>query len=147
MKPVYQECMEIELGLQGILFVPRKPLTLEYKGTILRTRYEPDLVCFDKIIVELKAVTQLVDEHRAQVQNYLKATGLQLGLLVNFGHFPSWSGSVSSTHADDTAHRQRADHREGATRTGEDDRRVPFRIFRVFRGCLFFRLMATRRSR
>jgi len=54
-EPVYQECMEIELGLQGILFVPRRPLTLEYKGTILRTRYEPDLVCFEKIIVELKA--------------------------------------------------------------------------------------------
>ena len=50
--------------------------------------YVPDFVCYDKIIVELKAVTELTDEHRAQVFNYLRATGMQLGLLVNFGHYP-----------------------------------------------------------
>ena len=97
-EPVYQECMEIELRLQGILFVPQKPLSLEYKGTPLRTKYEPDLICFDKIVVELKAVTELADEHRAQVQNYLKATGFQLGLLVNFGHYPKleWERIVNT---------------------------------------------------
>jgi GxxExxY protein len=48
----------------------------------------PDLICFEKIVVELKAVTALTDEHRAQLHNYLKATGLRLGLLINFGHHP-----------------------------------------------------------
>ena len=88
LEPVYQECMEIELRLQGILFVAQKPLALEYKGTPLRCKYEPDFVCYEKIVLELKAVKELADEHRAQVQNYLRATGLQLGLLVNFGHYP-----------------------------------------------------------
>lgn len=69
-------------------FIPQKPLALEYKGCSLRTRYEPDFICYEKIILELKAVTELAAEHRAQVQNYLKATGLKLGLLVNFGHYP-----------------------------------------------------------
>jgi GxxExxY protein len=85
---VYQECIEIELRLQGIPFVPQEALLLDYKGTPLRVRYEPDLICYGKIILELKAVTELTDEHRAQVQNYLKATGLQLAFLVNFGHYP-----------------------------------------------------------
>ena len=85
---VYQECMEIELRLQGIPFVPKKPLALEYKGCPLFSTYAPDFICNEKIVLELKAVTELVDEHRAQVQNYLKATGLKLGLLVNFGYFP-----------------------------------------------------------
>ena len=88
LESVYQECLEIELRLQGIPFVPQKPLMLEYKGCPLRSKYEPDLICFNKIVVELKAVTELTDEHRAQLQNYLKATGLKLGLLVNFGHYP-----------------------------------------------------------
>jgi GxxExxY protein len=88
LEAVYQECMEIELRLQGISFVPKQALPLEYKGTPLKTKYDPDFICFDKIILELKAVKELADEHRAQVQNYLKATGHQLGLLVNFGHYP-----------------------------------------------------------
>jgi GxxExxY protein len=88
LEPVYQECMEIELRLQGILYVAQRPLSLEYKGTPLRSKYQPDFICFEKIVLELKAVTELTDEHRAQVQNYLKATGFKLGLLVNFGHYP-----------------------------------------------------------
>ena len=88
LESVYQECMEIELRLQGILYVPKKPLALEYKGSPLHATYEPDFICFDKIVLELKAVKELADEHRAQVQNYLRATGLRLGLLVNFGHYP-----------------------------------------------------------
>jgi GxxExxY protein len=88
LEQVYQECLEIELGLQGIPFVPKQPLKLEYKGSPLRSKYEPDFVCHQKIVLELKAVTELADEHRAQVQNYLKATGMKLGLLVNFGHYP-----------------------------------------------------------
>ncbi len=88
LEAVYQECLEIELGLQDIPHAAQPPIPIEYKATPLRTRYEPDFVCFDKIVVELKAVKELADEHRAQVQNYLKATNLQLGLLVNFGHYP-----------------------------------------------------------
>jgi GxxExxY protein len=87
-EPVYQECLEIELRLQGIPFAAQKKLTLEYKDCPLKSTYEPDLICFDLIVVELKAVSELTDEHRAQLQNYLKATGLKLGLLVNFGHYP-----------------------------------------------------------
>ena len=88
LEQVYQECLEIELRLQGVPYIAKRPLTLEYKGCPLRSKYEPDFLCYDKIILELKAVTELADEHRAQVQNYLKATGLKLGLLVNFGHYP-----------------------------------------------------------
>jgi len=88
LESVYQECMEIELWLQAIPFVPQKALALEYKGRPLRAKYEPDLICHEKIVVELKAVTEITDEYRAQAQNYLKATGLRLGLLINFGHYP-----------------------------------------------------------
>jgi GxxExxY protein len=88
LEAVYQQCMEIELRLQGVLYVPKQPLALEYKHCSLRTKYEPDFICYDKIILELKAVTELAEEHRAQVQNYLKATRFKLGLLVNFGHYP-----------------------------------------------------------
>lgn len=88
LEPVYQECMEIELTLQGIPFVAQKRIILDYKGQILKQEYKPDLICFDSVLVELKAASAIVDEHRAQVHNYLKATGLRLGLLVNFGHYP-----------------------------------------------------------
>ena len=88
LEPVYQECMEVELGLQQISFAAKLSLRLDYKGHPLRHAYEPDLVCFDKVIVELKAVSALTDEHRAQLLNYLNAAGLDVGLLVNFGHYP-----------------------------------------------------------
>ena len=88
LESVYQECLEIEFGLQGIPFKSQITLDIEYKGKILKHRYIPDFVCFDKIILEIKAVSGFTDEHRAQVHNYLKATGYKLGLLVNFGHYP-----------------------------------------------------------
>lgn len=88
LEPVYQECLEMELALQGIDFISQKSLALEYKGHLLKHTYTPDLICYNKIIVEIKAVAQLLDEHRAQVINYLYATGFKLGLLVNFGHYP-----------------------------------------------------------
>ena len=87
-EPVYQECLELELTAQNIPFEAQKSLTLDYKGTLLKHSYIPDLICYGKIIVELKAVSALTDEHRAQVLNYLKATGYKLGLLVNFGNHP-----------------------------------------------------------
>lgn len=88
LEPVYQECLEIELGLQGIPYVAQQTLALAYKGRPLKQRYVADFVCFERILVELKAVAELADEHRAQVMNYLRATRLRLGLLVNFGHYP-----------------------------------------------------------
>jgi GxxExxY protein len=88
LEPVYQECLEIELEHLGIPFVPKPQLELSYRGRTLKKTYEPDLVCHEKVIVELKAISALTDEHRAQVINYLNATGHQLGLLVNFGHHP-----------------------------------------------------------
>lgn len=88
LEPVYQECLEQEFGRQSIPFHPHVELGLCYKGEPLKQKYVPDFICFEKIIVEIKAVKELCDEHRAQVHNYLKATGLKLGLLVNFGHFP-----------------------------------------------------------
>ena len=68
----------------------------------MRQKYVPDFVCLGKIVLELKAVSQLVDEHRAQVLNYLNATGFKLGLLVNFGHYPKleWERIVNTTKAE-----------------------------------------------
>ncbi|PYI51082.1 MAG: hypothetical protein DMC62_08415, partial [Verrucomicrobia bacterium] len=62
--------------------------TLQYRGRTLVQTFTPDFVCHDKIILEIKAVSALVDEHRAQLLNYLSATSCKLGLLVNFGHYP-----------------------------------------------------------
>jgi GxxExxY protein len=88
LEAVYQESLELELADQGIPFTAQCRLSLSYKGRSLKQTYTADLVCFDKIIVELKAVSAIADEHRAQVHNYLRATGRRLGLLVNFGHQP-----------------------------------------------------------
>jgi GxxExxY protein len=88
LEPVYQECLGIEFEYQHIPAIAKTWLTLSYRGRILKQTYEPDYVCFGKIIVELKAVSALTDEHRAQFLNYLHAAGFELGLLVNFGHYP-----------------------------------------------------------
>ncbi len=88
LEAVYQECLEREFRNRGIPFARKIELCLHYKGEPLEQRYEPDLICYGKIIIELKAVKELSNEHRAQLMNYLKATRLRLGLLVNFGHFP-----------------------------------------------------------
>jgi GxxExxY protein len=88
LEPVYQECLGIEFEYQRIPAIPKPSLTLSYRGRILTQTYEADFVCFAKIIVELKAVSALIDEHRAQLLNYLHATGFELGLLINFGHYP-----------------------------------------------------------
>ncbi len=69
-------------------FDQQPTLSLTYKAQDLRQTYQPDFVCYGKIVVELRAVSALTDERRAQLHNYLKVTGLRLGLLVNFGHYP-----------------------------------------------------------
>ena len=88
LEAVYQECPPLELAAQRIPFVAAPALALSYKGQQLKQSYRPDFVCFGSIVVELKVVRELAAEHRAQVLNYLKATGLRLGLLVNFGCAP-----------------------------------------------------------
>lgn len=88
LEAVYQECLEIEMYLRNIPFSSQSALILYYKDRKLKQRYVPDFECYEKIIIELKSVKGLSDEHRAQVFNYLRATGFQLGLLVNFGHYP-----------------------------------------------------------
>jgi len=88
LEAVYQECLEREFRDRSIPFAPQKKLLLTYKGNPLEQRYKPDFICYGKIILELKAVTELGKEHNAQLFNYLKASGLRLGLLVNFGHHP-----------------------------------------------------------
>lgn len=87
-EPVYQECLGMELACQGIEFLAQQEIGLSYKGRPLRQAYRADLVCFGKVIVEIKAVSALTDEHRAQLMNYLRATGLKVGLLINFSHYP-----------------------------------------------------------
>ena len=88
LEAVYQECLEKEFVLRGILFDAQVPLKLSYKGAPLKQAYTPDFICYGTIILEIKAVKELTDEHRAQLINYLKATGLKLGFLINFGHHP-----------------------------------------------------------
>jgi GxxExxY protein len=85
---VFQECLAIEFGLRAIPFAEQVEVPINYKNRALKSRFKADFICYDKIIVELKAVSALVDEHRAQVLNYLYASGKELGLLVNFGRHP-----------------------------------------------------------
>lgn len=85
LEPVYQECLSIELDRREVPFTPQKSLALTYMGVQLRQTYIADFVCYDRIILELKAVRAIAPEHRAQVINYLRTTGMKLGLLVNFG--------------------------------------------------------------
>ena len=88
LEPVYQECLGKELQRRGIPFRPQPELHLSYKGEPLDQTYQPDFICYGQIIVELKAVRELAPEHAAQVLNYLKATGMKLGLLVNLCSHP-----------------------------------------------------------
>ena len=85
---VYHEALNIELGLRGIPFETEKLITIAYKGHLLEHTYKADLVCFENIVVELKSVEKLKTEHTAQLLNYLKATNLPLGILINFGETP-----------------------------------------------------------
>lgn len=88
LEAVYQECLSMEFAGRNVPFTPKPHLQLSYKGSQLRQSYSPDFVCFDAIVVEIKALSGLSAEHRSQVLNYLKATGLRVGLLINFGAGP-----------------------------------------------------------
>ncbi|MEQ8846129.1 MAG: GxxExxY protein [Botrimarina sp.] len=88
LEAVYQECLAIEFGEVGIPFTSQPAVDLTYRGHKLEQIYRPDFICFERILIEIKAVDRLVQQHDAQVLNYLNATGLQLGILVNFGSHP-----------------------------------------------------------
>ena len=85
LEKVYQEALEREFIEKKIPYKREAPLQIMYKGVPLHQEYIADFICYDKIIIELKAVSELTDVHSAQVFNYLKATNLDLALLVNFG--------------------------------------------------------------
>ena len=85
LEPVYQEALAIEFNLQRIPYKKEVKLEITYKGHKLDKEYYADFICYDSIIVELKAVARLVNSHKAQVINYLSAINKNVGLLVNFG--------------------------------------------------------------
>ena len=84
LEAVYQEALELEFISAGISYKREVPLRIQYNGVTLKKEYVADFVCYDKIIVELKAVEELIPFHTSQVLNYLNITGFKLGLLVNF---------------------------------------------------------------
>ncbi|MBP7866130.1 MAG: GxxExxY protein [Acidobacteria bacterium] len=88
LEAVYQECLEYEFEDRGIPFEANPNLTIDFKKRRLKRKYQPDFLCFSQIVVELKAVSALIPEYRAQLHNYLKVSGMTVGYLVNFGHFP-----------------------------------------------------------
>ena len=88
LEAVYQECLALEFALRGIPFTAQVELQLCYKGKALSQFYKPDFICYGKIILELKAVKTFAPEHHAQMFNYLKATSMRLGLLINFASYP-----------------------------------------------------------
>lgn len=82
---VYQDALEVEFRLRNIPYEREKTIQVVYKGEPLGEPYRADFVCYGKVIIELKSVSEILDVHRAQIINYLKATKMKLGFLVNFG--------------------------------------------------------------
>lgn len=85
LEPVYQEALSIVFREKNIPFVKEKSLDIKFKGQVLNKKYIADFICFDKIIIELKAIDTINSQHLAQVINYLKCTDKRLGLIINFG--------------------------------------------------------------
>lgn len=85
LEAVYQEALDIEFRSQEIPFKPQPIIEIFYKGKLLEKKYQPDFICFDEILVEIKALEQLSGTEESQIINYLKATGFKVGLLINFG--------------------------------------------------------------
>ncbi len=88
LEAVYQECLSREFAFQSIPFVSQPVLRLQYRDQLIDQIYQADFICFGKILVEIKAVAKLADAHTAQVLNYIHASGMTLGLLINFGSHP-----------------------------------------------------------
>lgn len=85
LEAVYQEAMELELGFRKVPFEPQKELCIYYRGTCLQKKYYADLLCFGSIIVELKVMREIGSGEEAQLLNYLNATRLRVGVIINFG--------------------------------------------------------------
>jgi GxxExxY protein len=85
LEAVYQEALEKEFITQCIPYKREIPLSIYYKGELLSNKYIADFICYDKIVIELKAVSSISSEHKAQIINYLKATNMELGIIINFG--------------------------------------------------------------
>ena len=85
LEAVYKESLERELSIQNIPYKAQVDVEISYKGKPLDKRYQPDFICFDEVIIEIKALDKLTGNEKAQIINYLKATGFKVGLLINFG--------------------------------------------------------------
>jgi GxxExxY protein len=85
LEAVYQEALELEFQLREIPHQREAKLDIYYKDLLLKKHYVADFICFDKIVVELKALSTITSEHESQLLNYLKATDMELGILINFG--------------------------------------------------------------
>ncbi len=85
LEPVYQEALEREFMSQEIPFESQPYIEIKYKGKALDKKYQPDFICFNEVIVEIKAVSDMTGLEEAQIINYLKATDMKVGLLINFG--------------------------------------------------------------
>ncbi len=98
LEPVYQEALEIELEKRKIPFAPQKGITIGYKDIRLKKEYIADFLAFNKLIIEIKAENNLTERDEAQLLNYLKATGMELGILINFGSHPNlqWKRMVAT---------------------------------------------------
>ncbi len=83
---IYQQSLEIELAIRAVPFATKQELKVFYKGRELAKKYCPDLLVFDSIVVELKAVADLASEHEAQLFNYMRVSRKQVGYVINFGH-------------------------------------------------------------
>lgn len=88
LESVYQECLELEFKKSNIPFQSQKELELFYDGILLKHKYVTDFICYDSIIVEIKATDSIADEHRGQILNYLNIAKFSVGLLINFGTHP-----------------------------------------------------------
>ena len=85
LEAVYQEALEREFRDRGIEFRLQPVVLIRYKGEVLNKNYQPDFICYDEVLVEIKALSNLSGTEESQIINYLKATGLEIGLLINFG--------------------------------------------------------------
>ena len=85
LEAIYQEALEMEFQLQGIPYEREKELEVRYKGNVIGKKYKADFICYNIIIVELKAVDKILPEFKAQTLNYMKMSNSKLGILANFG--------------------------------------------------------------
>ncbi len=102
---MYQQALEIELSARDIPYESQQRLDITYKGHRLTQQYKGDFIVYEKVIVEIKALSHLTSHDQAQLLNYLKATGLQVGVLINFGADGKleWKRMVRTQQASDEA--------------------------------------------